>query len=144
MRLPPLVPLRRLAIGAMACMTLSVASAADCGAQLPAASRQIAHVPGYVVAFAPSAWPLPVGQHFSVHLEVCPAPGKAMPLRVQLDADMPLHKHGMNYQTTVQSTGPGRYTAQGLMFHMPGRWRLMFDLNTGTTTVRVPSELDVQ
>ena len=32
----------------------------------------------------------------------------------------------MNYRPTVQALGDGRFTAEGLVFHMPGRWRFLF------------------
>ena len=40
---------------------------------------------------------------------------------------MPAHRHGMNYRATVSTLSPGVYRAEGLMFHMPGRWRVIFD-----------------
>jgi hypothetical protein len=63
---------------------------------------------------------------------------------LRVDADMPAHRHGMNYQTTVQMAGEGRFLAQGLLFHMPGRWRLIFDVDTGGKTVRLSQELEVR
>jgi hypothetical protein len=41
---------------------------------------------------------------------------------------MPEHRHGMNYQTSVVPHGDGGYRAEGLLFHMPGRWELVFEL----------------
>jgi hypothetical protein len=29
----------------------------------------------------------------------------------------------MNYRPTIRALGGDRYAADGLMFHMPGRWR---------------------
>jgi hypothetical protein len=131
------------------CLALSVpALAADpsveCGTDLPLASRQQAIGPGYVVAFAPSRWPLPVGQHFSLNFQLCPQGGQAAPDAVRVDADMPLHKHGMNYRASVKPLGDGRYHADGLMFHMRGRWRVLFDVSSGAQTVRLSCELEVQ
>ena len=37
---------------------------------------------------------------------------------------MPDHRHGMNYRPAVSLNGMSG-TAEGLMFHMPGRWQLI-------------------
>ena len=37
----------------------------------------------------------------------------------------------MNYRPSVSRLGPGLYRAEGLMFHMPGRWELVFELRDG-------------
>ena len=100
---------------------------ADCGADLPAAHRVIAadpgHAAGVAVAFVPDPAPWAVSRHFSLRGVLC---GPARLLRV--DADMPAHRHGMNYRPTLQWQEAGRFTAQGLMLHMPGRWRIRFEV----------------
>ena len=40
---------------------------------------------------------------------------------------MPDHRHGMNYRPAVTLDGLSG-TAEGLMFHMPGRWQLILDV----------------
>ena len=52
-----------------------------------------------------------------------------MPENVAVDAWMPEHRHGMNYRPTVTRLAPGRWRAEGLMFHMPGRWELVFTVD---------------
>jgi hypothetical protein len=42
---------------------------------------------------------------------------------------MPEHRHGMNYRPSVTRRGDGRFTASGLLLHMPGRWEFSFDLH---------------
>jgi hypothetical protein len=120
------------------------AGATDCGSALADAGRQQISGQGYTVAFVPSRWPIPVGQHFSLVLQVCADPGKALPAMVRVDADMPVHRHGMNYRATVRELAPGNYQADGLMFHMPGRWRFRLALGSGAQAVRLDRELDVQ
>jgi hypothetical protein len=66
-----------------------------------------------------------------------------MPTAVRVDADMPAHRHGMNYRATVTPLVDGRFTAQGLMFHMPGRWRFIFDLATPAGTQRLTHEVEL-
>ncbi len=68
--------------------------------------------------------PIAVGQHFAIELRLCPA--ETTLLRV--DASMPEHRHGMNYRSSLQDLGGGRWRAEGLMFHMPGRWALRLEV----------------
>jgi hypothetical protein len=70
-----------------------------------------------------------VGEHFTLELAACPKQGAGLPDRVRLDAWMPEHKHGMNYGPSVKTREPGRYRSEGWLFHMPGRWEFVFDLD---------------
>jgi hypothetical protein len=100
-----------------------------CGQQVPAAGRQLLNGPdGLQLAWAPQPAKLVVGQTFALLVQVCPAAGQPMPAGLQVDADMPAHRHGMNYLPSVQATGAGVYRVQGLMLHMPGQWRWRFAL----------------
>jgi hypothetical protein len=63
------------------------------------------------------------GRHFALDVVVCARAGAALPVALRVDADMPAHRHGMNYRPTVRALGDGRYRADGLMLHMAGRWR---------------------
>jgi hypothetical protein len=80
------------------------------------------------LAFAPQPGAAGRGRHFALDIVVCPRPASRCRWRCAVDADMPAHRHGMNYRTTVRALGDGRYRAEGLMLHMAGRWRLLFDL----------------
>jgi len=103
--------------------------ASDCGADLPVAHRLIAlgsgESAGRAVAFVPEPAPWAVGRHVKLRGVLC---GNASLLRV--DADMPAHRHGMNYRPTLDLQANGRFTAQGLMLHMPGRWRIRFEIES--------------
>jgi len=134
----------RLALALLAAAGPAFAAGGDCGNTLPAAGRQQMAGAGYVAAWSPSRWPIPVGQHFSVQVQICADAGKALPTALRVDADMPAHRHGMNYRTTVKDLGQGRFQAEGLLFHMPGRWRVRFDLGQGAQAVRLDQELDVR
>ena len=105
------------------------AGEAPCGAQLPSAHRLVAvgqgEVAGRFVAFVPEPAPWPVSRHFVLRSEFC---GAGRLLRV--DADMPAHRHGMNYRPTLSLQPDGSFVAQGLMLHMPGRWRIRFEIET--------------
>ncbi len=70
-----------------------------------------------------------VGRHFVLEIGACAKSG-AEPRSLKVDAHMPEHRHGMNYAPTVKKTGPGRWQAEGLLFHMPGKWELVFEIDS--------------
>ena len=82
----------------------------------------------YRLAFRTEPATLALGQPFAIELRVCPFVGAAPPERIAVDATMPEHRHGMNYTPSVVARGDGRYRAEGLMLHMPGRWELAFEI----------------
>jgi hypothetical protein len=47
----------------------------------------------------------------------------------------------MNYRPTLEAKGAGRYLAEGLLFHMPGRWQLLFDVERGGRRTRLSSDV---
>jgi hypothetical protein len=60
---------------------------------------------------------------------------------VRVDGHMPEHRHGMNYKASVKvQAEPGRYRAEGLMFHMPGKWEFLFDLRDAKGMERLKQE----
>jgi hypothetical protein len=91
-----------------------------------------------VVVFRTEPAPIEVGRHFSVEAIVCANP-PARGLRV--DAQMPEHRHGMNYRARVSAVGDARFVAVGLLFHMPGRWQLLFDVERDGRTERLAADL---
>ena len=91
-----------------------------------------------VVLFRTRPAAIEVGRHFSVEAVVCaPAPARVL----HVDADMPEHRHGMNYRARVSAAADGRYVAEGLLLHMPGRWRLRFDVERGGRTERLATDI---
>jgi hypothetical protein len=80
--------------------------------------------------------PIQLGKLFAVEVQVCPA--NAVLTRV--DATMPEHQHGMNYRPSIRRIGDendGRWRANGLMFHMPGRWEMRFDVQADGRTEKL-------
>jgi hypothetical protein len=67
---------------------------------------------------------LAVGRPFVLLMRLCPADARL----VRVDATMPEHRHGMNYRPTLLSPGPGRWRAEGLLWHMAGRWEWTFEI----------------
>ena len=114
-----------------------------CGSDTPTPKRTV-ESPRYVVAWQTLPAPPVVGEHFVVDMVVCPKPGAKRPSSVRIDAQMPDHRHGMNYRPSVTAAGGDRYRAQGLMFHMPGRWVIEIELSDGVVTDRFPTEMVVK
>lgn len=135
--------MRRLLLGAAGLLVAGLARG-GCGDDLPADARRQIDRAGLTLAFAPRPWPVEVGRHFAVDIVVCAAATARAPAPVGIDADMPLHRHGMNYRPTVQALGGDRYAVEGLMFHMPGRWRFIFELGSGAERLRLVDEVDVE
>jgi cytochrome c peroxidase len=91
--------------------------------------------PRYLVSYQADS--IEVAKHFAIDVSVCAKSGQPAPETLKVDAHMPEHRHGMNYAPTLQALGPGRWRAQGLMFHMPGRWEFVFEIRAGGATDRV-------
>ena len=66
-----------------------------------------------------------VGKFFALEVAACAKSGPA-PAQLQVDARMPEHRHGMNYRPSVKRLAPGRWRAEGLLFHMTGKWEFVF------------------
>ena len=103
------------------------AFAADCIARLE--TGKTIDSPRFSLAYLTDPPKPAVGKPFAVDLIVCPKEPGLKPEEVRVDAHMPEHRHGMNYKASVKPQAePGRYRAEGLMFHMPGRWEFLFDV----------------
>lgn len=87
---------------------------------------------------------LRVGEHFSVLATVCARAADADVEAFAVDAQMPEHRHGMNYAPRVTRRGAQRFDADGLMFHMPGRWRIEFELRTAAGSDRLAQDLELR
>jgi hypothetical protein len=118
------------------------------GASAPEAEAQGCDAPGtrlesdrYVVVYRTRPKKLAVGEHFAIDALVCAKGQSAAPSGLRVDATMPEHRHGMNYRATVAAKGGGRYVAEGLLFHMPGRWQLLFDVEARGSGDRLTTEI---
>jgi len=115
---------------------IAVAAAPAC--ELPGGAAQRIESPRHIVLYR--AQPAPrVGEHFALEFAVCPAPEA-----VRVDATMPEHRHGMNYRPAITAQGGGRYRAEGLMFHMAGRWELVFEVRSKGGTERLAQSLKLE
>jgi len=82
------------------------------------------HAEGVQLAWQVEGPDIGVGRMFTLRVQICPPTARLE----RVDAVMPEHQHGMNYRPRLVDLGPGRWRAEGLMFHMAGRWELRFDV----------------
>jgi len=125
----------RLAAAAAGLALAGAASACE-----PALQGTRLESPRFVLAFKPDA--ISVSQHFALEIAVC-AKSAIEPEGVKVDAQMPEHRHGMNYAPEVKPAGPGRWRAEGLMFHMPGKWEFVFEVRAAGKTDRMASSFQL-
>ena len=64
----------------------------------------------------------PLNMPFEAKIVICNAADQ-FPARIVVDATMPAHKHGMNYEPATAKIDSGHYQVENLVFHMPGLWR---------------------
>ena len=85
-----------------------------------------------------------LGQPFRLLARLCPAEGAGAPAprvtRFTVDATMPEHRHGMNYAARLTETDGG-LIADGLLFHMAGRWQLRIEAVIGPDTERFTDDI---
>ncbi|TRZ91298.1 MAG: hypothetical protein D4R84_14490 [Rhodocyclaceae bacterium] len=113
---------------------LPVQALADCES---GSTQHRAEGRAVTVAFATQPARIKVGEFFSLDATLCPKAGASAVRAFKVDASMPDHKHGMNYQPSVVRKGDNAYTANGLMFHMPGRWQLVFEVDSAAGRERI-------
>lgn len=93
--------------------------------------------------------PIPTADRFVIAFEVftdasCATVLDVAPDLVAVDAAMPHHGHGMNVRPTIERVRPGAYRANGMLFHMAGRWELFFDVTRGGLTERAQTTTEVK
>lgn len=92
----------------------------------PAGARQI--VQGALqLSWLTEPEALAVGRPFALLLRLCPPAARVL----RVDATMPEHRHGMNYRPSIKALGDGRWRAEGLLWHMAGRWELAIEVENG-------------
>jgi hypothetical protein len=116
---------------------------ADCPLDLGHGTGLVLFSSQHMVALRPDPIRVEVGMPFNLIMNVCTKKGEPAEL-VSVDAIMPAHKHGMNYAPTIVPGVDGRYRVEGLLFHMPGDWELIFDVRSGGETERMTHGMEVK
>jgi hypothetical protein len=119
-------------------------AAPPCEAPASLGSPQRLESADVVVFFRTVPAPIEIGKHFAVEAHVCPTPPVGTAAGFAVDARMPEHRHGMNYRAHVSRRPDGIYVAEGLLFHMPGLWQLMFDVERGGRMERLMQDIDLE
>ena len=74
-----------------------------------------------------------LAQPFSVQIKVC---DHVDVIKLDVDAIMPAHQHGLNYTPTIIDVGDGVFRVDGMLFHMPGIWEIRVNLTQETGVIR--------
>ncbi len=127
------------ALAALLVLLAALPAWADCPLDLRGGTGLVVFSSHYMVAFRPDPARIEVGEPFALLFNVCTKRNNPAEL-VAIDAQMPEHKHGMNYRPTIVSLGDGRYRVEGMVFHMPGRWEINIDVRAGEESERLSHE----
>jgi len=99
---------------------------------------------GTVVAYKTDPAKIAVGKPFSIEVVACvDGEKRTAPSRIEVDAGMPMHGHGMNYTPAERKLAPGHSAFDGMVFHMPGNWQFTFDVYQGDTRRRLTEKVTV-
>ncbi|HLY07706.1 MAG TPA: hypothetical protein VKW04_00245 [Planctomycetota bacterium] len=98
----------------------------------------------YWVELETSPAGIAVNQPFDVSVLVTPKSAPSGTLDVMVDARMPAHFHGMNRTAKITRGSGNSWKAEGLVFHMPGRWELYVDVSDGGVTERAQLDVDLK
>lgn len=111
-----------LLLGAGAAASATCPPAPEAGQRLDSGPVQL--------AWRAEAGPIAVSRPFALLVTLCPPEARLL----RVDASMPEHRHGMNYRPSLQPLGDGAWRAEGLLWHMPGRWELRLEVEAAGTT----------
>lgn len=111
-----------LLLGAGAAASATCPPAPEAGQRLDSGPLQL--------AWRAEPGPIAVSRPFALLVTLCPPEARLL----RVDASMPEHRHGMNYRPSLQPLGDGAWRAEGLLWHMPGRWELRLDVEAAGTT----------
>lgn len=130
----------RIAARTGICISLALGSAQACETRLRGAELHRIEGMRYALDWRATP-PIRVGEFFTLEVGLCARDGQPRPATLRVNATMPEHKHGMNYRPSVTPKGSERFEATGLMLHMPGRWELTFEVNTGAEAEVLRAEI---
>lgn len=125
---------------ALLALVLAPPAFANCPLDLGRGAGWVVFSDHYMLAFRSDPPQIELGEPFALLLNVCTKSGEPAEL-VAVDAQMPDHRHAMNYRASIVAGQDGRYRAEGLVFHMPGRWELTFDVRAGEESERLTHEI---
>jgi len=97
---------------------------------------------GYRLQIYSQVTPLEINRIHSWELSLTDSDGVTVTdVTIQISGGMPEHDHGMpTLPRVTQTLANGRLLLQGVRFHMPGFWELIFDIQTPTGADRAKFE----
>jgi len=105
--------------------------------------ERVSPVDGAMLHYRIKSPPLIVAQHFSMQFLLCRGETVLAVEGFKLDALMPAHGHGMNYKATIDLLDNGLVEASGLLFHMPGQWRITVNLSYDGVTRQTRLDFEI-
>ncbi len=102
---------------------------------------------GYFVTWSPDPAPIPVGDEFTMTVSVYVGTSdetSCTSCAVSVDATMPGHMHGMNQVPVVTAQQDGTHLVEGMLFHMPGAWRVTVTVEDGDAEETAVFDEEVQ
>ena len=101
---------------------------ADSGYTADESTEVLSDGGSYYLSYTSEPSPIPYNEYFTLSLQVSDGEDPSLPVTgasVSVDAIMPQHGHGMNTTPTVTDGGDGRFTVDGMLFHMQGLWQIL-------------------
>ncbi|MCE9594197.1 MAG: hypothetical protein K8S98_08385 [Planctomycetes bacterium] len=101
----------------------------------------------FVVRYRTAPLTIPMNAEFAIRAWVFAANDREHPLddvELAVDAAMPEHKHGMARTPRVERRSDGSFGISGMLFHMPGRWELYFDVTREALTERAQTRVELE
>ena len=130
--------------GAVLACVVSACVHAACGDETGDASRfHRVQTENMQISFVFSPVQPPRGQMVSIAAIVCELDGTPISGELAVDAVMPAHGHGMNYAPKPVALGAAPVSVRGLLFHMPGVWRLLFSVRESGRPRRASFEFNL-
>jgi hypothetical protein len=129
-------PVIGLVIGSLAATAQACPVAPEDGGRI--SDREV------VIAWRAEPQPIPIGRHFRLRVLACSTSGVQIQGPLAVDAEMPAHRHGMNYRPSVTRGDDGSFAVEGMLFHMPGHWRITFELGGGMARRRLTADVTIE
>lgn len=97
----------------------------------------------WVIQIQPNPIEIPLNAPFNMRVTIC-SQSHVVPTRLSVDATMPEHKHGMNYEPKAARIDNHQYMVKNLLFHMPGVWRLEITAYENDSPHRFTHDINLQ
>jgi len=118
---------------------------AGCGGGSPTGRTVVSNGGTFTVTFETTPASIPMNEPFTVVFKVSTRSGSPVEgAKLEIDARMPAHGHGMNRAPKLSKTPDGSTRAEGMLFHMPGRWEMYFDIIQGGRSERAQVDVDLK